>query len=63
LINEIPIVVKIYAISFIVKLRVLSLRIVKMANSPMAMKKKKKTVLSIDPIKKIIIPISIRLKR
>jgi hypothetical protein len=58
---EIAITVKIYAISFMFKFLVLNLRIVKMANKPIAIPNwaiaEVNTIGSIEPIMKITIPI------
>jgi hypothetical protein len=57
LISEIPIIVKVYAISITLKFLVLNLRIEKTANRPNAKVISRKTVPSIEHIKKTIIPI------
>jgi hypothetical protein len=62
-ITETPMVVKIYAISFILKLLVLNRRIAKTANMPNAKLNSMKTVLNKEQMKKIVIPIRKKVKR
>jgi hypothetical protein len=57
LITEIPIDVKVYAISFMLKFLVLNLRIAKMANKPKAIPISMKTEFSMEHMKKTIMAI------
>jgi hypothetical protein len=58
-----PIVVKMYDMSFRLKFLVLNLRIVKIANSPTAIPNSMKTDLSIELMKNTVIPSMKKVKR